>query len=359
VTSAAAGTALSEGDSRSERPGAAALTVEGLKSYYRTRHFGVIRDVRAVDDVSFEVKHNEIYGLAGESSSGKTTLIKTIAGLVRPPLEVVAGSISFGFLPGYAGLHLAPPREVARIRWRNLSYIMQGSMSVLNPVRRIRESFRDFAFGHMGLRRHAFEAEVEAHLGRVKLEPSVLSAYPHELSGGMRQRVAIALATICRPEFIIADEPTTALDVSVQAQIIAVLKKLTRIHAAAVMLITHDMGVIAEMADQVAVMYAGRIVEIGAIADVARRPLHPYAVGLMAAIPTLEARAGRLTQIPGAMPRLSAIPRGCAFNPRCPRVFGRCEVERPPLITVGYRGAACWLYDAEGALAAATAEKSR
>ncbi len=184
-----------------------------------------------------------------------------------------------------------------------------------------------------------------------------IDGYPHEFSGGMRQRVVIALALCAEPALIIADEPTNALDVSVQAQIIAVLKKLTRIHSAAVMLITHDMGVIAEMADRVAVMYAGRIVEIG---DVARRPLHPYAVGLMAAIPTLEARAGRLAQIPGTMPRLSAIPRGCAFNPRCPRVFGRCEVERPPLIAVGYRGAACWLYDAEGApAAAATAEKRR
>ena len=160
----------------------------------------------------------------------------------------------------------------------------------------------------------------------------------------MRQRVVIALALCAEPALVIADEPTTALDVSVQAQIIAVLKKLTRRHGAAVMLITHDMGVIAETADRVAVMYAGRIVEIGEVGEVVRKPLHPYAQGLMAAIPTLEARVDRLAQIPGAMPRLSAIPRGCAFAPRCPKAFGRC-VERPPLLAVGARSAACWLYE--------------
>jgi peptide/nickel transport system ATP-binding protein len=160
----------------------------------------------------------------------------------------------------------------------------------------------------------------------------------------MRQRVVIALALCAEPALVIADEPTTALDVSVQAQIIAVLKNLTRKHGAAVMLITHDMGVIAETADRVAVMYAGRIVEIGEVGELVRNPLHPYAQGLMAAIPTLEARAPRLAQIPGAMPRLSAIPRGCAFAPRCPKAFGRC-VERPPLLPVGDRSAACWLYE--------------
>jgi peptide/nickel transport system ATP-binding protein len=154
------------------------------------------------------------------------------------------------------------------------------------------------------------------------------------------------------PSLVVADEPTTALDVSVQAQIIAVLKKLTRVHGAAVMLITHDMGVIAETADRVAVMYAGRIVEIGMVGEVVREPLHPYARGLMAAIPTLQSRAARLAQIPGAMPRLSAIPRGCAFNPRCPEAMDRCRVERPPLLAIGDRGVACWLYAAGQAPAA-------
>ena len=172
-----------------------------------------------------------------------------------------------------------------------------------------------------------------------------IDGYPHEFSGGMRQRVVIALALCAEPALVIADEPTTALDVSVQAQIIAVLKRLAREHDAAVMLITHDMGVIAETADRVAVMYAGRIAEVGRVDEVVRDPLHPYAKGLMAAIPTLEGRASRLAQIPGAMPRLAAIPPGCAFNPRCPNVFDRCRIERPPSLAVGPRRAACWLYD--------------
>jgi peptide/nickel transport system ATP-binding protein len=175
-----------------------------------------------------------------------------------------------------------------------------------------------------------------------------IDGYPHEFSGGMRQRVVIALALCAEPALVVADEPTTALDVSVQAQIIAVLKDLTNKHGAAVMLITHDMGVIAETANRVAVIYAGRIVEIGKVGEVVRRPLHPYAKGLMAAIPTLERPVARLTQIPGAMPRLSAIPRGCAFNPRCPDVFDRCRVERPPLLAIGDRDASCWLYDRDG-----------
>ncbi|MEO7760658.1 MAG: ABC transporter ATP-binding protein, partial [Casimicrobiaceae bacterium] len=173
--------------------------------------------------------------------------------------------------------------------------------------------------------------------------------YPHQFSGGMRQRVVIALALAAEPKLIVADEPTTALDVSIQAQIIALLKKLCRDHGTAVMLVTHDMGVIAETADRVAVMYAGRIVEIGPVADVIHRPQHPYTVGLMGSIPSLVTESERLTQIDGSMPRLTAIPNGCAFNPRCPRVFDRCRIERPNLIRVETTEAACWLHSGEAA----------
>src|SRR4029079_11758925 len=172
-----------------------------------------------------------------------------------------------------------------------------------------------------------------------------IDGYPHEFSGGMRQRVVIALALCAEPELIIADEPTTALDVSVQAQIIALLKRLGREHGTAIMLVTHDMGVIAETADRVAVMYAGRIAEIGPVRDVVQNPLHPYAKGLMGAIPSLESDAARLVQIPGSMPRLSAIPPGCAFNPRCPFALDRCRVERPEPIRHGTQDVACHLYD--------------
>ena len=172
-----------------------------------------------------------------------------------------------------------------------------------------------------------------------------VEAYPHEFSGGMRQRVVIALALCAEPRLVIADEPTTALDVSIQAQIIALLKRITREHGTAVMLITHDMGVIAETADRVAVMYAGRVAEIGPVREVVRHPAHPYTSGLMGSIPSLVQRVDRLMQIDGAMPRLNAIPQGCAFNPRCPKVFARCRVERPDLLPAGPTRAACWLHD--------------
>jgi peptide/nickel transport system ATP-binding protein len=207
-------------DAKPGAPAKAVLRVADLKAYYRTHHFGVNREVRAVDGVTFEVRANEIYGLAGESSSGKSTLIKAIAAAMRPPLEVVGGTVGFSFLAGGASIHQVTNAELLAIRWRNLSYIMQGSMSVLNPVRRVRRSFEDFASRHMGGRGAAFEARVVGHLARVKLDANVLDAYPHELSGGMRQRVAIALATICQPDFVIADEPTTALDVVVQKDVL-------------------------------------------------------------------------------------------------------------------------------------------
>jgi peptide/nickel transport system ATP-binding protein len=232
------------------------------------------------------------------------------------------------------------------IRGRRIGIIFQDPLTSLNPLLRIGDQLSETILAHGSLTRRQARERAIAWLGEVGI-PSPekrIDGYPHEFSGGMRQRVVIALALCAEPALVIADEPTTALDVSVQAQIIAVLKNLTRRHGAAVMLITHDMGVIAETADRVAVMYAGRIVEIGEVGEVVRRPLHPYAQGLMAAIPTLEARVDRLAQIPGAMPRLSAIPRGCAFAPRCPNAFGRC-VERPPLLAVGARSAACWLYE--------------
>jgi peptide/nickel transport system ATP-binding protein len=329
--------------------GEAALSVERLKAYYRTRHFGVSRDVTAVDDVSFEVRRNEIYGLAGESSSGKTTLIKTIAGLVRPPLEVVAGTVRFRFLPGHAGLHLAPEDEVERIRWRNLSYIMQGSMSVLNPVRRIGESFRDFAFKHMGLARRAFDAAVVAHLARLGLEADILHAYPHELSGGMRQRVTIALSTICRPEFIIADEPTTALDVVVQKDVLDTLRSIQREMGSSLLFVTHDMGVHAYLTDRLGIMYAGRLVEEGRTQDIFVRPLHPYTRHLVTSLPRIGDDTPR-HGLEGRPPNLADPPRGCRFHPRCPLAMEICRTETPPMLDHGTdRRVACFAVEKAGA----------
>lgn len=307
------------------------LSVRDLRASYRTSRFGIERDVRAVDGVSFTVRRGEIYGLAGESSSGKTTLIKAIAGAVKPPLEVVSGSVDFAFLPGYGGLHRAPPAEVARIRWRHLSYVMQGSMSVLNPVRRIRASFYDFAYPHVGGSRAQFEQQVIAHLARVRLDSSVLAAYPHELSGGMRQRATLALATICRPDFIIADEPTTALDVVVQKEVLGMITDLQREIGASVLFVTHDMSVHAHVADRLGIMYAGRLIEEAATAEIFRNPLHPYTRHLISSLPRIGDDRPR-QGLEGAPPNLADPPAGCRFHPRCPLAMEVCSREVPAMI---------------------------
>ncbi|TYL85575.1 ABC transporter ATP-binding protein [Bradyrhizobium cytisi] len=315
------------------RPDAAApiLAVRDLKAHFRTNHFGVKRYVKAVDGISFDVRRGEIYGLAGESSSGKTTLIKTIAGAIKPPLEVVGGTVDFAFLPGYGGLHRAPPAEVARIRWRHLSYIMQGSMNVLNPVRRLRATFADFARSHIDASDRQFEQAVVDHLARVKLDASVLTAYPHELSGGMRQRATIALATICRPDFIIADEPTTALDVVVQKDVLGMIRGIQREIGSSVLFVTHDMGVHAHLTDRLGIMYAGRLVEEAATAEIFRRPLHPYTRHLISSLPRIGDDIQR-KGLEGSPPSLADPPPGCRFHPRCPLAMAACSERVPDMV---------------------------
>ncbi len=307
------------------------LQVRDLQAHFRTHYFGVNREVRAVDGVSFDVNRNEIYGLAGESSSGKTTLIKTIAGLLKPPLEMVGGSARFSFLPDWDAVGRAPPEVVRAIRWRHLSYIMQGSMNVLNPLRRIKHSFRDFAWRHLGGSKAEFDLRAAAHLERVKLDPSVLAAYPHELSGGMRQRVTIALATICKPEFIIADEPTTALDVVVQKDVLGMIRTIQQEMGSSVLFITHDMGVHAALTDRLGIMYAGRLVEDGETPEIFARPLHPYTRHLIGSLPRIgdtEQREG----LEGTPPNLATPPPGCRFHPRCPLAMSVCTTTVPAMI---------------------------
>jgi peptide/nickel transport system ATP-binding protein len=323
-------------------PAKRVLCVSNLRAYYQTRYFGISREVRAVDGVSLQVGRNEIYGIAGESSCGKTTLIKTIVRAIRPPLNVIEGTVTFDFAGRERDIYALNQVELARIRWRHLSYIPQGSMNVLNPVRQVRHAFVDFAFRHIGRPMPEFLDLVESHLARLRLEPTVLDSYPHELSGGMRQRVTIALASVCRPDFIVADEPTTALDVIVQKDVLGMLREVQREIRSSMILVTHDIGVHANVADRLGIMYAGRLVEEGRTIEVIRNPRHPYTAHLVSSLP----RIGDVTQkhgLTGAPPNLAAPPSGCRFHPRCPLAMDICGVEHPPMVDVapGHR-VACW-----------------
>jgi peptide/nickel transport system ATP-binding protein len=307
-----------------------ALTVEGLKAYYVNEHFGIRREVRAVDDISLTVRRNEVYGIAGESSSGKSSLIKTLAGAIRPPMRVIGGSVTFDFGGRTIDVY-SQPEQLKPARWRHLSYIMQGSMNVLNPVRRVKHSFRDFAYRHMGLGRAAFWAKVRQHLERLGLDPDVLEAFPHQLSGGMRQRITIALATVCEPEFIIADEPTTALDVLVQQDVLRLIKDVQARIQASIIFVTHDMSVHAAITDRLAIMYAGRLAEEGATQALFDRPQHPYTAHLIGSLPRIgDVRVRK--SLPGKPPALSDPPSGCRFHPRCPLAVDRCAREVPPML---------------------------
>jgi peptide/nickel transport system ATP-binding protein len=292
--------------------------------------------------VSFDIAKGEVLGVVGESGAGKSVTGLAIIGLIDPPGQITGGEI---YLSGTRIDHL-PPEEIRRVRGKRIGMIFQDPLTSLNPLYKIGDQIVETIRTHLNLsvqaaRRRAIDLLAEVGIPAPEKR---IDGYPHEFSGGMRQRVVIALAICAEPELVIADEPTTALDVSVQAQIISLIKRLGRDHGTAVMLVTHDMGVIAEASDRVAVMYAGRIAEIGPVQDVVKNPLHPYAKGLMGAIPTLAGEDTRLVQIPGSMPRLSAIPRGCSFNPRCPFAFDRCRVERPEPLARGAQAVACHLY---------------
>jgi peptide/nickel transport system ATP-binding protein len=319
------------------------LSVHNLKVEFAGRR-GVLH---AIDGVSFDIAKGEVLGVVGESGAGKSVTGLAVIGLIDPPGRISGGEI---LLSGLRIDNLSP-EEMRRIRGKRIGMIFQDPLTSLNPLYRIGDQLIETIKTHTNLseekaRKRAIDLLAEVGIPAPEKR---IDGYPHEFSGGMRQRVVIALAICAEPELIIADEPTTALDVSVQAQIITLIKRLGRDHGTAVMLVTHDMGVIAETCDRVAVMYSGRIAEIGPVRDVVQNPLHPYAKGLMGAIPTLAGNTERLVQIPGSMPRLSAIPRGCAFHPRCGSAFERCRIQRPEPIRHGTRDVACHLYDAAAA----------
>jgi peptide/nickel transport system ATP-binding protein len=315
------------------------LEVRSLRVEFPTRRGMLV----AVDDISFHIDPGEVLGVVGESGAGKSLTGTAIIGLLEPPGRIAGGEI---LLDGRRIDNL-PYEAMRRIRGKEIGAIFQDPLTSLNPLYTVGRQLTETIETHTRLT----SSQARDHAIRLLQDVGIPAAdrridhYPHQFSGGMRQRVVIALALCANPRLIIADEPTTALDVSIQAQIITLLKRLCRDHGTAVMLVTHDMGVIAETADRVAVMYAGRIAEIGPVHDVIKQPKHPYTVGLMGSIPKITRREEKLAQIDGAMPRLNAIPKGCAFNPRCPRAFDRCFVERPVLIAVDRSDVACWLYD--------------
>ena len=322
------------------------LEVRNLRVEFPTRR----GTLTALDDVSFEIAPGEILGVVGESGAGKSLTGAAIIGLLDPPGRVASGEILFNG----RRIDNLPYEEMRKIRGRQIGAIFQDPLTSLNPLYTVGRQLIET------IRTHLPVSETEARQRAIRLlqETGIpaaearLDQFPHQFSGGMRQRVVIALALAAEPKLIVADEPTTALDVSIQAQIISLLKRLCRDHGAAVMLVTHDMGVIAETCDRVAVMYAGRIAEIGPVHDVIHSPAHPYTFGLMGSIPAMDEDRERLLQIDGAMPRLTAIPTGCAFNPRCPKVFDRCRRDRPNLLAAGATRAACWLHAPEMAEAA-------
>jgi len=324
----------------------AVLEVKDLRIEFPTRHGSLV----AVDGVSFSIAPGEVLGVVGESGAGKSLTGTAIIGLLEPPGRISAGEIR---LQGERIDNL-PHEAMRRIRGRRIGAIFQDPLTSLNPLYTVGAQLIETIRAHLDINAEGARERALSLLREVGIPApeARIDHYPHQFSGGMRQRVVIALALCAEPVLIVADEPTTALDVSIQAQIIQLLKRLAREHGTAVMLITHDMGVIAETADRVAVMYAGRVAEIGPVREVIGAARHPYTVGLMGSIPKIRAAAAvdrarreHLVQIEGAMPRLNAIPPGCAFNPRCTKSFERCRVERPEPRPTGPNLTACWLYE--------------
>ncbi len=318
----------------------AVLTVQGLRVEIPTRR-GLLL---ALDDVTFSIAPGEILGFVGESGAGKSLTGMAILGLLDPPGRVASGEIRLG----ERRIDNLSQRDMRKVRGKEIGAVFQDPLMSLNPLLQIGEQLVETIRTHLPVSQ---EEAVQRALGLMRAvgipaPETRFTAYPHQFSGGMRQRIVIALALCAEPRLVVADEPTTALDVSIQAQVLQLLRQLCRDKGTSMLLVTHDMGVIAETADRVAVMYAGRIVEIGPVEDVIRNPVHPYTRGLMGAIPSLKRVTGPLAQIDGAMPRLNARPIGCAFNPRCPSATDQCREGSPRLAHLeGHpkRQVACWL----------------
>lgn len=324
------------------------LRTEKLHTCYILDYHGSQTVVQAVNEVELDIWENEVYGIAGESGCGKSTLLKALAAVIEPPLRHIGGNIIYQIAGEEVNVSSLEAEELRQLRWDFVSYVPQGSMSVLNPVVKLKDTYQDFIISHVDgkSREEAFKM-AKSHIAELGLPPEVMDAYPHQLSGGMRQRVTIALAALLSPKIIIADEPTTALDVVVQRGVVQLIKDIQARLENTVILVTHDMGVHANVADRIGIMYAGKMVEEASTETIFNEPLHPYTQYLINSLPKFGDKSRR-ESVPGSPPSLSELPEGCAFHPRCPYVMDICKEQIPVYhaIKPGHK-VACWLVEEE------------
>jgi len=324
------------------------VEAKDITAHYITNVYGIKREVRAVDNISLSINKNEILGIAGESGCGKTTLLKVLFKMINPPLKILGGQIEYNLNNKKFDILTTSDESFRHIKWKNVSYIPQGSMNVLNPLRRIKSIFRDFVGAHYRIGKREIDEMAMEYLNDLGLPPQVMDVYPHQLSGGMRQRVTIALATILKPDLIFADEPTTALDVVIQRDVILLMRKIQSERKSSLLVVTHDMAIQANLTDRIAIMYAGKIIEEAKTKEIFKNPLHYYTQFLIDSLPKIGDKSHRIS-IPGSPPLLSDPPSGCRFHERCPEAEERCKQEIPPLIDVGdEHKVACFKYMANG-----------
>jgi peptide/nickel transport system ATP-binding protein len=319
------------------------IRTEEIQAFYVLETPKGEKIIKAVNGINVTIPETTIYGVAGESGCGKSTFLKVLLGNLEPPLRHFGGRVLYRVDGEYLDVLALPGTKQQKLRWTYISYIPQGSMSVFNPVAKLRATFLDFLKSHVpGKVRRELLHLTEERLARLGLSPRLLDVYPHQLSGGMRQRVAIALAVLLNPRVILADEPTTALDVVAQRAVLQLLSDIQRELRNTIVLVTHDMGVHATVTTRMAIMYAGRIVEEGQTQDIFFTPLHPYTQYLIRSLPRIGDKRLR-ESAPGSPPSLAQLPLGCSFHPRCPFAFERCRQEVPELEEVGEQKVACFL----------------